>query len=624
MKTQWNIGPSLRSRLEGRWRRIRDKFGEAMQKLYMFIYKKIKDKSFKNILIAVFLFISIVPLLVLQVFSYNRLSENLQGNMNQLSQANVAQISSNLHIIFESYEDLLYQIYTNDDIISLSESIDRGENAAFSANQLQRTLQGLCYAKDGIEAISIITAGGNAIYYDKLTAASVRSSWLGKDNITEQIILEAGFADFTTKLLPSYYVYSHGSREYYLFHMMHRLIDYRYTNKEIGVVVLSLNEDILQEACNPDLLQESVGFIISKTGRVISYPDKSKIGLELTSYDGEAGDLNAEIYRELFEEGGPPNDHIGFYSADTVSDWRVVTAVDQSGFHEQIRIQMRNSLIIGVIILDAAAFFILIATTMLSKSMDRVSAAMSKAREGDLYAFVDERYIFSSEITTIVRTYNQMMEQIIKLIDEVRLASRRQRDAEIKALEAQINPHFLYNTLDSMNWIAIDNEQYEISQMISSLAKILRYSINNSNAVVPLSEEIEWMRQYIYLQRVRFKNNFDYTIDAEEQILNYPVHKLMLQPFIENSIIHGFKTGVGKNLLQISAKQKDGLQIIISDNGRGYDTSAVKDGNHIGLDNAMSRIRIYYGDSAEVQIISEPGEGTTIIIQLPLHEEGVG
>ena len=217
-----------------------------------------------------------------------------------------------------------------------------------------------------------------------------------------------------------------------------------------------------------------------------------------------------------------------------------------------------------------------------------------------------------------------MLQRIAALIDEVRQVGAQQKDAEIKALEAEINPHFLYNILDSVNWMAIDREEYEISQMISSLAKILRYSINNSNEVVPLKDEVEWLRQYIYLQQVRFKDSFDYLIDVDDSLLELPVHKLILQPFVENAIRHGFKDSTRRNILRISAKEENGVLLSIQDNGCGIQadkldailerTSEEKD--HIGIANVIDRIQMYYGDSAEIQVMSEWMVGTTITIYL--------
>ena len=257
--------------------------------------------------------------------------------------------------------------------------------------------------------------------------------------------------------------------------------------------------------------------------------------------------------------------------------------------------------------------------------MNTVTDAMRQAQMGDLGVSVSEDTAFSFEMVTIARSFNDMMRRIADLVAEVKSVTTRQKDSEIKMLEAQINPHFLYNILDSINWMAIDKDQFELSQMITSLAKILRYSINNSNATVPLRDEIDWLHQYIHLQRMRFKNSFDYTIQADENILDYKVHKLMLQPFVENAIVHGFAASERKNLLAVSVQDSPSLiEISIHDNGCGiafetlnYINKPQKENDdHIGMSNAIGRIRMYYGGDADVVVESEHGLGTTVMIRL--------
>jgi two-component system sensor histidine kinase YesM len=173
--------------------------------------------------------------------------------------------------------------------------------------------------------------------------------------------------------------------------------------------------------------------------------------------------------------------------------------------------------------------------------------------------------------------------------------------------------------------MAVDKDQFEISQMISSLAKITRYSINNSNKTVPIQDEIEWLHQYIRLQQIRYKNSFEYSIKSDMHILNYNIHKLMMQPFVENAILHGFSGGERKYFLNITIRDK-GAYILISihDNGCGIAPGILNDisvrqsddSDHIGVANAIGRIRNYYDNNADVIIDSKQGFGTTVMIRL--------
>jgi two-component system sensor histidine kinase YesM len=596
------------------------------------IYRFFETKSLRGILVFSFIFVSIIPILVLQYVSYHRLSRNFEDNVNRLSQVNVNQTKNNLEIILAAYEDLLYQLYTNDELVSLLADIDANtEFFAVNMNHVRTTLRAMCYAKEAIESITVITNGGNIIIHDKITGTNV-SSWLGKEGLDPQEVFERGMSDYNTKIIPTHYVYD-GAKPYYLFHLMHRIIDYKHITRDIGIVVLTLNEELLQNICNAEMVSGSLGFIVDDSGRIISYPGKDKIGTFLPEYDGREENFDQSLHQMLRGEPGFSNagDYVFMYAPDSQRQWRVVAVIDQSPFYDERARQLWIVLFTGLAFLILTGISAGLITSLLSRSMNKVTTAMKQAEGGDLSVLVEEKNIFSLEIMTIVRAFNAMMERIAHLVAEIKIVSKRQRDAEIKAMEAQINPHFLYNMLDSISWMAIEKDQFEISRMITSLAKILRYSISRSNTVVSLGEEVNWLKQYLYLQQIRYKNNFECHIDVDESLLEYPTHKLLFQPFIENSINHGFKGREGKNFLQISIWKEEDVFIRIRDNGRGMDTellekiknTAVVGEEHMGMANAMGRINMYYGKNAELRVESAAGKGTTVTIRLKARPEAV-
>lgn len=188
----------------------------------------------------------------------------------------------------------------------------------------------------------------------------------------------------------------------------------------------------------------------------------------------------------------------------------------------------------------------------------------------------------------------------------------------------------MYNTLDTINWMAIKQEEYDISNAINSLAQILRYAISNYNEKVTVRDEVKWLKQYVFLQQYRFVNKFVYHIDVKEEIMDYKVHKLLLQPFVENAIIHGFEKGQDQYLLEVVLREVDEeLEMIIRDNGKGMDAETVDrinagydvDGDekaHIGISNAINRIHMYCKAKEKIRINSELKKGTEIRIRIPL------
>ena len=199
-------------------------------------------------------------------------------------------------------------------------------------------------------------------------------------------------------------------------------------------------------------------------------------------------------------------------------------------------------------------------------------------------------------------------------------------------LEAQINPHFLYNTLDTINWMAIDHDAYDVSNAITSLARILRYGIEGSNQVVTVRDEMAWLRQYISLQQIRLKNSLDVKIQVPEDLMDLPIHKLLFQPFVENAILHGFEGVKRTHELAIALKRGEKtLHVTIRDNGRGMNAAqcqmleessvSQESKHHIGVRNALQRMRMYYGRNVQIHVESEVDMGTCITLELPIEKE---
>jgi two-component system sensor histidine kinase YesM len=243
---------------------------------------------------------------------------------------------------------------------------------------------------------------------------------------------------------------------------------------------------------------------------------------------------------------------------------------------------------------------------------------------------------------TIADEFNIMSEEIEKLLRElknqnlhIRKVKDQQRNAEIQALQAQINPHFIYNALDHINWLAIENDQNEISLMLSELGGLLRYSISNIGSLVPLTSELEWMRRYVYIQSRRFEKTISLTIKTDIRADNFPIYKMLLQPLVENSIFHGFSSRKTNNpeILLSAFVLKDGrLEINLSDNGQGMDTKTCEmvqkmcrhvnsgQGKRVGLNNVVNRLWYYYGEQAELKVASICGRGTSFRIIIPLQK----
>ena len=259
---------------------------------------------------------------------------------------------------------------------------------------------------------------------------------------------------------------------------------------------------------------------------------------------------------------------------------------------------------------------------------------MSRVQEGH-FDGADVEIDSENEIGSLTKSFNVMTHRIQDLMEQNVKEQEAKRKSELKALQSQINPHFLYNTLDSIIWMAEGRKYEEVVLMTASLARLLRQSISNEDEVVPLAREVEYAKGYLTIQKMRYKDKLEFEIDVEPSILNIPLIKLVLQPIIENAIYHGLKYKESKGLLQVKGFMKDGNAVLqVIDNGVGMDEETLEHiydkhkvnyhSNGVGVYNVQKRLQLYYGESYGITYESEKGVGTTATITIPgIQEESI-
>jgi len=603
-----------------------------MPSLLRFVSSK---RSFRYRLIVSFCILSIMPVIVIQIVSYYDIADKLQKKIDGLENTNLVQTRKIIRTKLDFYEDLLYQMYTDDRIIELVNKVNGGENVEFNSGQLRRALHSYAYALPYVQSIVVLTSSGRMVFDDLLTGYNTKTSWLdaagGQPSRLYQSVIEGN----ETRVFPSQLASFYTPKRYYLFHLAHRLIDYKDIRIKNGVIILSIDERMLSEICDerPDqasggTMEDSI-FILSGDGTVVSYPDKSYVGKRLNLPADPILRRDA-IKRMVSGGGGSGPKRLSLYELrEAKTGWSITAARNQGALYQEISSQQRITIIVvlsSVAVLFAIIFFI---TGRLTRSIRVVVAAMNAAAAGDLSARIVNDRAMPLEIDEIAANFNSMIAKIGALLEEVQAASTKQRNAEITALEAQVNPHFLYNTLDMINWMAIDRNEFEISNAISTLAEIFRYGIDNSNGIVEIEQEVAWLRNYISLQQTRLKGSFEFKLDLDPAARACHIHKLLFQPFVENAILHGFRGVEGKRELAVSIAREDTrIRIVIADNGKGISETALRDlesgpvqvpsrKGHIGMRAAIARIKMYYGNETRVEVEGAPGGGTRVRIDVP-------
>ena len=242
----------------------------------------------------------------------------------------------------------------------------------------------------------------------------------------------------------------------------------------------------------------------------------------------------------------------------------------------------------------------------------------------------------SSETRELGTAIQGMVDRIQQLADDIVREHEQKVKSERNALQAQINPHFLYNTLDIIVWMIENGQREDAVRAVTALARFFRVSLSKGRNIIPVRDELEHVRNYLLIQEMRYKNKFRYVIDCQPEAADLSTIKLVVQPIVENAIYHSMDFMDGDGLIEIRAGTQDGLlTITVSDNGLGMPPEVVegllsqeprpeasrresgRKGSGIGLRNVQERIRLYFGPDYGVSIQSEPDEGTVVTLQMP-------
>ena len=228
---------------------------------------------------------------------------------------------------------------------------------------------------------------------------------------------------------------------------------------------------------------------------------------------------------------------------------------------------------------------------------------------------------YEDEIGVISDNFDSMLKRVNELIEKTKLQEVEKRDLEIRMLQAQINPHFLFNTLNSLKWTALMNQDYTVSEGLSSLAELLRNTIIDKNEFVTIREELENIKNYFVIQKIRYGNSFDVQYEVDELLLENKVIKFILQPIVENSIIHGIDENKENQKIIIKImSEEENILISIKDNGKGFNSKEkIKDNklSGIGWNNVDERIKLTFGLDYGTNIYSEVNKGTIVKIVIP-------
>lgn len=363
--------------------------------------------------------------------------------------------------------------------------------------------------------------------------------------------------------------------------------------------------------------QHGYCFIMDGDGNIIYHPQQQLIYAGLKTENSELLNL-------------PDGSHISdgvIYTIKTLdnSDWKIigVTFLD-----ETVNSRVNTMIIVSVLIFLLVVLMSFLSGRLFSrlftKPVKKLSSAM-RAFEDNAAGFVYEPVLGAIEVNSLSDSFEHLVKRIQQLMEEVKNEETTLRKTELKALQAQINPHFLYNTLDSISWMCEEGKNEEAVTMVNSLAKLFRISISRGQEIIPIDKEVQHAECYLQIQKYRYTNQFDYELDIQESCKDYLCNKITLQPMIENALYHGLNMIDEGHIIIRIFEDGDDVIMEVEDNGVGMTqeqidnlfVSDITDKRGIGVKNVNDRIKIYFGERYGITIKSELDVGTVVSIRIP-------
>lgn len=610
----------------------------------------ISDMRMERKLLLVFLVIITLPLSIISVVTYKSYSQSIQRNTVTYSVKLIDQMMDGIDNYIEDMKRISSMpAYVNDIKQNLirsnryheqREMIQGPEGTAVLAPgdfdlllSIQRGIEGnisfINNIKRGANSVYIYDVYGNGYYSAKdggvrLDMDQSFKFWSEQAANSNGEALLFGTQSYTTNLQSTRYAFT----------IVRKVVDGLLN--PIGLIAVEANISVMEnQVAELDKVTHGKSLIVDDNGKVIYDSDKKLLATDIS---GSALFKRADGSRGSFYDIVDGTEHLNIFSSSPNTQWKVILSIPVNELTRDVKITRNVTLLATLIIIVLALIISIVLSFALTKPLTQMIHLMKKVQGGDLD--VTFRVQRRDEIGLLGHQFNRMLARIRQLIQDIYRIEEQKKEAELQALQSQINPHFIYNTLESIRMTAEINDDIEAADMISILGKLLRYSTSEVTGRTTMSQELGYVRNFVELLNCRYPDRFLLEIDIPPNLEKYAIIKLVFQPIIENAAYHGLDDNKSQMNLSIKCEiTPDKLLFHMRDDGCGMDRATLdklrdslsneappKRGINggIGLKNVHQRIRLHYGASYGLEVNSEPGQGTDVILSLPLPPEPYG
>ncbi|WP_203232113.1 sensor histidine kinase [Paenibacillus pinistramenti] len=562
-------------------------------------------------------------LLIVSLLYYNRTTSQVHQKISDLSTKNVSQTVGLFDLLYKGYDSLSKTLSNNFDLVRvLSETTDEPAIQYINERSITNIIGAVFYSRDDLIGIHVLTNKGNIYnygnYFNIVDPDYQSQDWY-------QQLMQSSGRLMLLGVFPHSLIDQNESRPVFAFGRQIYNLD---EHKPIGVVLYETDpQAILSALDNLKLSEHSQVYLISQDDRVIFSTDTS--GNPAPKLSGLADSQDVAVRQD--------KQNLTVASRLPLSEWYVASVTPNRDLNvEMVQMQRYLLIVISILIIVSALIASMVSRTI-SQPIIRLIREMKQVEIGNFRGEVNVTSYM--EINILVASFNRMVHRIEELIERVKLSSVSEKNAELQALQSQVNPHFLYNTLDMIYWMLDEKEEDDLGEVVLSLSHMFRYSSHwEAEAKVTLREELEQIQHYLNIIKMRLEGRLQVEVQIEERLLEIRLPKMTLQPVIENAVKYGLEALDRPGLLIVYTREQERtFEIIIQDNGKGMEPSTLErlsrslNGQQeaesgtkggIGLINLHRRLKNMFGADGGLHIQSIPGLGTTVIIRLPQPEEG--
>lgn len=575
-----------------------------------------------------------VPILMLGIFFYNKLYDMVVSYTISQEQDASAKTSPQIEDMVQEVMDTYTEI---SDLPFFQTLFHQPVNSTFSSLASSQKAAEFKTHLDGIVNRDLIT--GFRIYLNLpntssplFTGSNTREYFGAVQNIrgTYWYGIFQG-SNISELFCPSFYLGKQEQEEYGDMAYIRSISLYYHGNVYRGYAAVYYSSQPLKEVLSKNLsLDGSVSYIINERNALVASSDESLSGIYWLNYEDIEKSVmssNNFIERTILDN----KIYAGFYRISQPG-WFMVTVLPSSPLISQSQTLMLQYVLFYIIFLLLALF---LANSLAHSITNRISSVirqMGQVRKGSLLPMDDP--VYHDEVGDLIDTYNYMTQKMDKLIADHGKAAEDLRIAEFNTLQAQINPHFLYNTMDMINWLAQQGRNSEVIDAVQNLSKFYKLTLSRKQSISTIAKEEEHVSIYVHLQNMRFHDSISFVSDIPDELMEYPIPKLTLQPVIENAILHGILETDHKSgtIVLTGWMENEDIVLLISDDGVGIPAEKLANlltgnatcssgGTNIAVYNTHRRLQILYGPEYGLTYASEPGKGTEVQIRLPAQKE---